>query len=100
MSYGFRRSPRSQISASKRAPSSIDEPKRFNCRLPIPRTVVGDAQYGSPVKFGADRLEERNCPIALHARELSFSHPMTQTPVQVTAPLPEEWRTLGLDFDQ
>lgn len=59
--------------------------------------VLGDAQYGSTVRFGAEGLDVRDRPIALHARELSFRHPMTQTPVHVVAPLPDAWSALGLD---
>jgi RluA family pseudouridine synthase len=58
--------------------------------------VLGDAQYGSVQTFGDAGLDERDRPIALHARHLGFRHPMTQEPVDVTAPLPTVWGELGL----
>ena len=58
--------------------------------------VVGDAQYGSTRPFGDASLEERDRPIALHARQLGFRHPMTQEPVNVIAPLPADWQMLNL----
>ena len=33
--------------------------------------------------------------IALHARGLAFHHPMTREPVDVTAPLGDDWRELA-----
>jgi hypothetical protein len=35
-------------------------------------------------------------PIALHARQLGFRHPMTDAPVSVVAPLPAIWQLLAL----
>ncbi len=58
--------------------------------------VVGDSQYGSVQAFGEAALELRNRPIALHARQLAFSHPMTQAPVDVVAPVPRDWHSLGI----
>jgi RluA family pseudouridine synthase len=58
--------------------------------------VVGDAQYGSHVAFGDPALDQRDRPIALHARQLGFRHPMTQEPVNVIAPLPADWHSLNL----
>lgn len=58
--------------------------------------VRGDAQYGSVNTFGDPTLEERDRPIALHARELSFRHPMRDELVNITAPLPEAWLALNL----
>ena len=46
--------------------------------------VLGDRKYGSHMSF-ADG-------IALHARELQFSHPVQKTPVHLIAPLPPSWR--------
>ncbi|MBX3425481.1 MAG: RluA family pseudouridine synthase [Pirellulales bacterium] len=58
--------------------------------------VRGDSQYGATQSFGDPDLDERDRPIALHARQLSFTHPMTREPVDVVAPLPPTWRELGL----
>ncbi len=53
--------------------------------------IVGDAQYGATMAFGpqVDDLRER-C-IALHARQLSFYHPMTREPRTIDAPVPDYW---------
>jgi 23S rRNA pseudouridine1911/1915/1917 synthase len=53
--------------------------------------VWGDAQYGSAIHFGPVTDDERARAIALHARRIDFTHPMTRTPVSLTAPLPETW---------
>ena len=60
--------------------------------------VIGDLQYGSTSPLGDSSLPFRDRPIALHARELSFRHPMTQAQVVVTAPLPTVWESLALDL--
>jgi 23S rRNA pseudouridine1911/1915/1917 synthase len=58
--------------------------------------VVGDSQYGSVQAFGDPSLGIRERPIALHARQLGFRHPMTEEQVDVVAPLPRDWEGLGL----
>ena len=58
--------------------------------------VVGDSQYGSATPFGDPSLDYRDWPIALHARHLSFRHPMKDESVEVVAPLPQDWESLGL----
>ncbi|NUQ62622.1 MAG: RluA family pseudouridine synthase [Pirellulales bacterium] len=58
--------------------------------------LLGDDQYGSKIPFGAQHEDPRLRAIALHARSLSFLHPMTHEPVSIVAPVPEAWRTLGL----
>lgn len=58
--------------------------------------IVGDAFYGATSTFGDATLEERELPIALHARRIQLRHPMTGTPLDITAPLPDTWRELGL----
>jgi 23S rRNA pseudouridine1911/1915/1917 synthase len=58
--------------------------------------VVGDSQYGSSRAFGDPSLELRDRPIALHARQLAFRHPMTPEQVAVVAPLPADWDALRL----
>ena len=50
--------------------------------------VIGDRKYGSKRRF-ADG-------IALHARRLVLTHPVRQTPLEITAPLPAAWRTLNI----
>lgn len=62
--------------------------------------VVGDAFYGATTTFGPQDVEERAKHIALHARSIALRHPMTQTPVSVTAPLPNSWRDLKLPLDE
>jgi 23S rRNA pseudouridine1911/1915/1917 synthase len=46
--------------------------------------VYGDSKYGS--------LHTFNRAIALHARSLTFLHPIRYEPLTVTADLPREWR--------
>jgi 23S rRNA pseudouridine1911/1915/1917 synthase len=62
--------------------------------------VFGDAQYGSPVPFGAQHDDVRLRAIALHAREIAFHHPMTHEPVTVVAPLTHDWKPLELAIDE
>jgi 23S rRNA pseudouridine1911/1915/1917 synthase len=61
--------------------------------------VVGDTQYGATQTFGEQFEDERLRPIALHARQLSFNHPMTREPVDVVAPVPPVWRSLELSLE-
>ncbi|MAT71145.1 MAG: RNA pseudouridine synthase [Planctomycetaceae bacterium] len=58
--------------------------------------VRGDSQYGSTQPFGDLQLDLRDRPIALHARQLSFNHPMTGAAVQIVAPLPPTWAELQI----
>ncbi|TWT96195.1 Ribosomal large subunit pseudouridine synthase D [Botrimarina colliarenosi] len=53
--------------------------------------VLGDSQYGATTPFGIQHEDERARQIALHARSLSFRHPMRDESVEVTAPLGEAW---------
>jgi 23S rRNA pseudouridine1911/1915/1917 synthase len=46
--------------------------------------VYGDARYGSVCTFGR--------AIGLHARSLTFLHPVRYEPTTLTAELPREWR--------
>ncbi len=41
------------------------------------------------VKYGSKRTNE-NASIHLHARKISFLHPVKKTPIEITAPLPED----------
>mgnify|MGYP002682527115 CR=1 FL=1 len=63
------------------------------------RAIVGDAFYGATTTFGPPELEERERPIALHARRIQLRHPMSGAPLDITAPLPETWRGLGLPLE-
>jgi 23S rRNA pseudouridine1911/1915/1917 synthase len=53
-------------------------------RMPI----VGDSAYGSTFAFPRG--------IALHARRLTFAHPVSRRAVTLVAPLPEAWASAGL----
>jgi 23S rRNA pseudouridine1911/1915/1917 synthase len=57
--------------------------------------ILGDELYGSQIPFGPVVEEPRERAIALHARSLALKHPMTQEPVELVAPVPEYWDTLG-----
>jgi len=46
--------------------------------------VYGDAKYGSTHSFGP--------AVALHARSLTFLHPVSKEPITLTADLPTHWR--------
>lgn len=48
------------------------------------RPIVGDFKYGSEIPFSAG--------IALHARSLTFLHPVRHEPITLTAELPQSWR--------
>ena len=50
--------------------------------------ILGDAPYGSETAFPHG--------IALHARTLHVRHPMLQTPLELTAPLPVYWAEQGI----
>ncbi len=60
--------------------------------------VLGDEHYGSPILFGPRHEDLRRRAIALHAREFSFRHPVSQAEITVTAPLDDAWRELALDL--
>jgi 23S rRNA pseudouridine1911/1915/1917 synthase len=57
--------------------------------------VLGDVLYGSRRPFGPPAELPRARVIALHARSLTFLHPIRYEPITVTAPLPETWRDFG-----
>ncbi len=62
------------------------------------RPIVGDQLYGSTCEFGLPTPDLRKQPIALHARRLAFEHPIDHEPVDVTAPLPDTWKTFDLQI--
>jgi 23S rRNA pseudouridine1911/1915/1917 synthase len=57
--------------------------------------VLGDALYGSTRSFGPRAESSRERVIALHARSLTFLHPIRYEPITVTAPLPRAWEGFG-----
>jgi 23S rRNA pseudouridine1911/1915/1917 synthase len=61
--------------------------------------VRGDWLYGAKSSFGAPAELPRDRVIALHARRLTFLHPIRYEPVTVTAPLPEAWQELEIQAD-
>lgn len=57
------------------------------------------AKIGSPIKGDIKYGAERSNPdgsISLHARSISFIHPVSKLKIEITAPVPEEnlWKTL------
>ncbi len=58
--------------------------------------VRGDVVYGSKLPFGPPTALPRDRVIALHARSLTFLHPIRYEPITVTAPLPATWQELGI----
>jgi RluA family pseudouridine synthase len=58
--------------------------------------IVGDMQYGAKQPFGEQFKDARLRGIALHARQLGFSHPMTRELVDLLAPAPPAWHEVGL----
>jgi 23S rRNA pseudouridine1911/1915/1917 synthase len=60
--------------------------------------VRGDVQYGARLPFGRPAELPRDRTIALHARALTFLHPIRYEPLTLTAPLPAAWRELFPDL--
>jgi 23S rRNA pseudouridine1911/1915/1917 synthase len=58
--------------------------------------VRGDVVYGARLPFGPPTELARDRSIALHARRLTFLHPIRYEPITVVAPLPESWQELGI----
>jgi 23S rRNA pseudouridine1911/1915/1917 synthase len=57
--------------------------------------IAGDVQYGARQPFGPPVELSRDRIIALHARALTFLHPIRYEPVTVTADLPASWGSWG-----
>jgi 23S rRNA pseudouridine1911/1915/1917 synthase len=56
--------------------------------------IVGDVLYGA----AADPIPGAPAGvIALHARSLTFLHPIRYEPITVEAPLPDWWKVLGIE---
>jgi 23S rRNA pseudouridine1911/1915/1917 synthase len=53
--------------------------------------LLGDMLYGSTRSFGPTAELPRDRVIALHARSLTFLHPLRYEPITLTAPLPATW---------
>jgi 23S rRNA pseudouridine1911/1915/1917 synthase len=58
--------------------------------------LLGDAQYGSKVEFGPQFEDARERAIGLHARRIGFRHPVSREAVAVVAPVPANWRAVGV----
>ena len=58
--------------------------------------IRGDVLYGAKLPFGPAVELPRERSIALHARSLTFLHPIRFEPITVEAPLPASWEELGL----
>jgi 23S rRNA pseudouridine1911/1915/1917 synthase len=56
--------------------------------------VRGDVLYGSRLPFGPPPAVPRDRVIALHARSLTFLHPIRYEPITLVAPLPGVWQAL------
>lgn len=58
--------------------------------------ILGDVEYGATRLFDStvSPADPRDARIALHARSLTFLHPIRYDSVTVTAPLHAAWRTL------
>jgi 23S rRNA pseudouridine1911/1915/1917 synthase len=59
--------------------------------------VRGDFLYGAQLPFGSPAELPRDRVIALHARSLTFLHPIKYEPITVTAPLPAYWSEIGVE---
>ncbi len=53
--------------------------------------IRGDILYGSQTPFGPPAAVPRERVIALHARSLTFLHPIRYEPITLQAPLPDVW---------
>jgi 23S rRNA pseudouridine1911/1915/1917 synthase len=56
--------------------------------------VIGDETYGSSRAFGPPAELPRDRVVALHARRLTFTHPITKQSMTLEAPLPGYWDEL------
>jgi 23S rRNA pseudouridine1911/1915/1917 synthase len=58
--------------------------------------IQGDVWYNAQTAFGPLAQHARDRVIGLHARSLTFLHPIRYEPITVVAPLPEWWRQHGI----
>ena len=61
--------------------------------------IRGDFAYGATQSFGPATELPRDRVIALHARSLTFLHPIRYEPLTLSAPLPPLWREAGIIVD-
>jgi 23S rRNA pseudouridine1911/1915/1917 synthase len=59
--------------------------------------VRGDSLYGATLPFGPPADLPRDCMIALHARSLTFLHPIRYEAITIEAPRPATWRELDVE---
>jgi len=57
--------------------------------------ILGDQLYGAKQPFGPHADNPRDRLIALHARSLTFLHPIRYEPVTLVAPVPDTWQALA-----
>ena len=62
--------------------------------------IRGDFLYGARLPFGPPAEPPRDRVIALHARSLTFLHPIRYEPITLTAPLPASWSSIGVEEPQ
>jgi 23S rRNA pseudouridine1911/1915/1917 synthase len=60
--------------------------------------ILGDVHYGAKLPFGPSNSLPRDRVIALHARSLTFLHPIRYEPITIVAPLPDYWASLPAPF--
>ena len=60
---------------------------RLHCLMQN-HAILGDRRYG--------RAHPQAVPMALHARELSFAHPITAAPLKIVADTPTYWNEIWL----
>lgn len=58
--------------------------------------LVGDSYYGATTLFGEPFDDERLRAIALHARSLTFAHPLGRRRMTLTAAVSQAWLDIGL----
>jgi 23S rRNA pseudouridine1911/1915/1917 synthase len=59
--------------------------------------IRGDYLYGASLSFGPPADLPRDRIIALHARSLTFLHPIKYEPITVTAPFAAYWSEVGVE---
>lgn len=60
--------------------------------------IIGDWLYGGGERFGPVTHDIRKRWIALHAREICFSHPISRERLTMTAPLWDHWRQFDFEL--
>jgi 23S rRNA pseudouridine1911/1915/1917 synthase len=63
-------------------------------------SLVGDFSYGAQIGICPERSPDwRAEPVALHARSITFRHPIRYDEVSVVAPVPDTWKALPVAGD-